>query len=538
MDLVIALIDISGSMGLASGKGEGANFSRLDLVKQNLLFCLKILKPETYFAIVSFSTHAKVELMPTQIKPEITGAIEGIIKSIYPTGTTNIGSGIEQCAKMASSYRTCNVVLLSDGDDNYLNEHNIFQFLTEKMGTETSIKIDAFGFGSDANTKLLVNISNYTNGTYALCYDASMVGTIMGRSIARIYLGEEVYGIQPMENDDQVQMLKYHEYRLKLVDILKNPEPIRNNNLTKLNVLISEVESYIQSNTDGRYNEFILNLYADMVDQIKLAVTSDQYWSLWGKAYWTTMYIALEKQFAPNFKDISLQHFGTNNAKELYSKFSEIYSKMDMVQPTLLNTSRGAGSSRVPITYTAATFNDVNGGCFHQSSILNTTLGPMIIGDVAKILQNEAVYVKGTIDGRDTDVEIETILVTQGSGCYYKINSCILTARHPIYYDSKWQHPIDVLSATCIEDNSINYNVILKEINGKRPEALYVNDELCVALGHGIKDNSVAEDPFWGTEKVITCIKEKFGNQKVIMTRMANIRDKSGYTINLIFDSP
>ena len=62
---------------------------------------------------------------------------------------------------------------------------------------------------------------------------------------------------------------------------------------------------------------------------------------------------------------------------------------------------------------------------------------------------------------------------------------------------------------------------------------VYIEGFECITLGHGIQDDKVASHKFWGTDKVIDCLKSKKGwdTGEVIITE--SVRNENGEVIFL-----
>lgn len=537
--LIVLLADVSGSMGSsASNTDEGKIFSRLDFVKQSSLFALNVIDEDTLFSVVTFSDQGKIVVPPTKKGSNISG-IETTIKNMRTEGGTCIKSGLLVCKSLSEQYAEHNItiIMLSDGDDYNLNEHNCDSLMDSIFGIESRIKIDAIGFGPDANTKLLVKIAQHNAGTYALCYDASMVGTIIGRAVARTYLGSSAFGI---ENTSDPHYMIYNEIRIKLAQILLSPGAMIDHNKNALLEITTFAKNYLDSNQDDVTDclTYLMNTYVDMTGELYMACSTLDYWNKWGKAYWTTMGIALDKQYAPNFKDISLQHFGNADAKIMYELYSEKYNEMDMVTPTLV--SRYASNNYAPSIVSASTFNRADIGCFHMDTALYSDGKIIKSTDIIRMLQNdERVILKGYHNGSDAEVEVETIIINPyDTMSFHKVNDCVLTRNHPILHNGKWEHPKTISQHVISEEKSgYVFNLILKKVDGVRQHAIYANDEICVCLGHGIDDHSAAPDPFWGTEKVVNKYHEYYQDAKVIDCTQILIRSpETGFTFDMFFE--
>ena len=469
--LTCFLADQSGSMGSPSTNAdEGKEYSRLDFVKQSMIFAVNALSENTLFCVVTFENRANTVISPVKINSSNKDLIIDTIKAIRPTGGTNIMAGLQMCKSICDTNSSCDcsIIMLSDGEDYNLNVNNITEKMTNCFRIESPIKIDTIGYGPDANTQLLVKIATHMSGTYSLCFDASMVGTIIGRALVRTYMFDEAFNIPDHSDDNTDHKLLYHSYRIKLSQILLNINIVRTNNSIVLSELATIIEQFIKDNgmAEGRYFEYICALYGDIVGELTLGCSTDTYWFKWGKAYWTTIGIALEKQYAPNFKDACLQCFGTDNIKAEYARLSDIYGSLIMITPSLQQNNtfnrRGILDPRlgsIAIPQYGGAFNDANAGCFASST--STLMGNhglrLTAGDITAALENnETVCVKGWKDGHDCDVNIKTIITTPFiDKHFFMVNNCVLTEHHPIFINSRWQHPKSIVNATyCIINNS------------------------------------------------------------------------------------
>ena len=49
--------------------------------------------------------------------------------------------------------------------------------------------------------------------------------------------------------------------------------------------------------------------------------------------------------------------------------------------------------------------------------------------------------------------------------------------------------------------------LLCKKVNDIRPSTIIINNIECITLGHGIINDAIASHDFFGTEKVINCLK-------------------------------
>ncbi len=536
---VILIMDDSGSMSEpASNSEEARGYTRNDFSRQGAKLCVNGAPDGMCLGVIKFNSNATVVHNPVKIESGTRQGVLNSIEAISPNGGTQIFSALKEAKKMADQMKEvygitqAHIILFTDGEDGTLNESNVESHMSQlKVGGEYPFTMDTVGFGPNANTQLLVKMASLCEGTYALCFDASMVGTIFGRAIARTYLGSEAYGIYepdgPKSSEYYIAQNEYTQFRLELSRLLLDSYRMLSDRVTAVNAFNSKLEDWMRDPTNQPAEEmnpdwygFICGLHADLNDQIRLAVSDANYWTKWGKAYWQMVGIALDKQYAPNFKDNCLQVFGSPRAKEEYDLISLIYDEMPMLRPS--NTYE-AQRRTVPIALTSAAFNSADAGCFHQKARVLLGSGEYVgFEQIEQMVQEgKKVQFKSANPANHGLVELECLIKTDRRGKptqFCKIDNLILTPTHPVYFqdESKWFHP-KAVTEVFEEQVDCVYNVVLKPINNSigRAQSFQVDGYECVGLAHGItwEQDSVAYDTFWGSEAIVDAIKTLYPDQ-------------------------
>jgi hypothetical protein len=252
-----------------------------------------------------------------------------------------------------------------------------------------------------------------------------------------------------------------------------------------------------------------------------MAVSDPVYWTKWGKAYWQTMGIALEKQYAPNFKDNCLQCFGSIAAKEEYDRISDIYDEMPLISPS---NAYEASQRSAPPPETSQAFNNRYGGCFHPASTVQLSTGEVVgYARLAELmLSGNPVHILSQKHGI---VLIEAILKTKQKNeltQFCRIGNTVLTPTHPVFVAPnslsvfteivpRWFHP-KTLTPIFSEEVDFVFNLILgvNPLTRKRYESALIDGTECICLGHGIENDPVATDSFWGSERIVNGLKEYY----------------------------
>jgi hypothetical protein len=540
------IVDHSGSMGgKVSNSEEARDYNRNDFARQGAKLCALGALDGMYMGVIKFDSSASIVAEPVQLNGSNRSAITDAINTIQPAGGTNIMSALVEANRMIRMVKEvygitrAHLILFTDGEDTNLNETNVASKMAQfAPNGEYPFTMDTVGFGPDANTQLLVQMASLCGGTYALCYDASMVGTIFGRAIARTYLGSEAFGVYETDEAKSPEYYRlksdYHRFRGELSQLLLAQYRMLPDRVQAVDAFNTKLEEWLRSvtqttQTDPDWYTLICALHSDLNGQIRLALLNPNYWTLWGKAYWQMMGIALAKQYAPNFKDECLQHFGSVKAKEEYARVSAIYDELPFLPPS----NRGIGYSSGSFGLSAATtstpvtgsnFNNQHGGCFHPESKVLLSSGEYVSFRVVEqmVKSGTQVLIQSTNMSNAQVVKLETLIksdMTMGPTQFCKVSlfgaePVVLTPTHPLIgTDGEWVHP-KTISTPYEEQVDCVYNVVLgvDYTTGKRAQSIFVNGVECAGLAHGIKEeeSTVAYDTFWGSEEIVNVLKKLY----------------------------
>ncbi|NUM36970.1 MAG: VWA domain-containing protein [Candidatus Brocadiae bacterium] len=158
---MVFLFDTSGSM-LAGNKIEQA--------KEALKYCLKSLRKEDRFNIVTFSTTVKRYQTESNLieasKENIEKAVSFVDSKVYASGATNIEDGLSVALSMASrdSKRPFMLFFLTDGRPTIGATDTESILAVAKKANLPNLRLFAFGVGVDLNAKLLDAMAEQNRG--------------------------------------------------------------------------------------------------------------------------------------------------------------------------------------------------------------------------------------------------------------------------------------------------------------------------------------------------------------------------------------
>ncbi|HEV8563744.1 MAG TPA: substrate-binding and VWA domain-containing protein [Actinomycetota bacterium] len=171
---VLLVIDISGSMGEASGTGQ----SKLELAKEAAIASLDLFAPDDDVGLWVFTSEVTegndyLELIPIgPLGPNID-RFKREIRSLVPLNGTPLYTTIEAAVQaMRLSFdptRINGVVVLTDGK-NEDPRNNDLQAVLDDLDSELNIRVFPIAYGSDADLATLTKIANASR---AAVYDAT-----------------------------------------------------------------------------------------------------------------------------------------------------------------------------------------------------------------------------------------------------------------------------------------------------------------------------------------------------------------------------
>ena len=189
LDLVF-IVDISGSMG--SGK--------IDLVKITIEFVISILKEFDRVCIITFSDSAFIVCPFTVMSESGKARAIGLVKTLGPTGGTNMEIGVRAGLHCLADRRVVNqntsVFMLSDGVDNDVRtvnsriQHTLAEYIPRIQG---EFRFHTFGYGRDHDSRVMGALAENNNGNFYYIEVESSVtdafGNCLGELVALIASG-------------------------------------------------------------------------------------------------------------------------------------------------------------------------------------------------------------------------------------------------------------------------------------------------------------------------------------------------------------
>lgn len=474
--------DISGSMLTEAsfvndnGNKENSGLSYHDIVRHAITVIINVLSKEHRLSIVTFSNNAKLLLPLTWMDDAGKKTALDKIKNVQAGGCTDLWGGIFQGLQ---NNKHGEIYVLTDGVPSYEPPRGWDRQLQKYKQThpQHSSVVKTFGFGYNLDSKLLHNIAHHFEGSFSFIPDAGFVGTVFIHSLVNSLIENK------MRDDRKID---------DFLEFLKHLNELSETNNLEIHREI--IKLYKDNYTNGIYEE-----------QIDIACSKDEYYQKWGKHYLRSLYDAHFYQECNNFKDQSVQGYATSEQKKLIDFADDIFCNLPPPEPTISrNHYRSMNNNTNNLSMRC--FSQPSGGCFSGECRIETKNGHKLIKDLKKgdLLKTENGYNQLICIMKTVSPNRKIKLVELDS----KLNGnskLIVTEWHPIKHQNSWKFPININKSN-VHDIPFVYSFVVENSH-----TVYIEGWECITLGHGIENDPVASHDFWGTEKVIDCLKSKPG---------------------------
>mmetsp|Transcript_159585 Transcript_159585/g.306384 ORF Transcript_159585/g.306384 Transcript_159585/m.306384 type:complete len:618 (-) Transcript_159585:55-1908(-) len=188
---ICCIIDISWSMSMEAVIGTESNgLSLMDVAKHAVRTIIHTLSPQDRLSIVTFCERATTVMDLTAMNDDGKALADKRVEEIgFGSGTAlwqGISHGLQNLMAAPAEGRLRHIMLLTDGEtaDHDLVVPNLLTFKHKHGGLPGTI--NAFGFGYEIDSPLLVEVAEAADGSYAFIPDAGFVGTVFVNSMSNL----------------------------------------------------------------------------------------------------------------------------------------------------------------------------------------------------------------------------------------------------------------------------------------------------------------------------------------------------------------
>jgi hypothetical protein len=323
----------------------------------------------------------------------------------------------------------------------------------------------------------------------------------------------------------------YHGFRVKVCSFLSTLYPVNGKNGEHENLPVhdlpmkrEELEAIINEYKSKQLtDEYNLSLLEDLCGdspcgQIRLAISTNTFYSRWGKHYLPSLQNAYAKQICNSFKDPGPLQFGKDSPL-----FNACRDKLDMAFDSLpppkpsVVIKDGKGNA-VNGYVNMSSYHRRGNPCFAAECQIKIEDGTTIFVD--KLRKGTSVW---TPAGSRLVAEVIATEVKNQEMCVIG-EYLVITPWHPICTDGKWKHPNDIAERR-ITYSGIIYSLLLEADECREAHGVEVGGVLAVTLGHGVTALEPADarsHNFWGNYGKV------LGSVKALPVREGEVRISQG----------
>lgn len=545
---IVCILDVSGSMNSVVGQAEGGKgFTRLDLVKHVMNVIVTALDKDDYLSIIKFSDESELVMDLAPMNDENKIIAKNYISDLAVMGCTSTGPAIKMAYDVIENgpqNYINSILLLTDGVDSDGEEY--LRSTYDSIQHSRPVQFSTFGFSNDIWSHLLQELALKGGGIFGYIPDQTMIGTVLINFLANTLLTyEQAIYVEVddayefvMENHpkkiafyygqnrnfllrkkrqytDTLPVLKLgksrvsmHEFKAENVHQADLSKQIARNKLVEFSfnrdlprVLAKDYEDSPLLNITEFVTEFKQlddQERNDNYQQLKLSLV---YWDKWGAHYVRSFVFSHLFEQCLNFKSPSMQIYRIEKFDQLVDELTDLFCNLAPPPPT------GFIYSSSNTNYQAISMNGLmnsHGGCILETCRVKLDSNKWKqIGDLMKndVLSNGA--------------KVVCLIKSLYNGPLVRIGKLVLTAFHPVFYDNKWQFPINLLLNSISNNDDYNNNNIISVIQPAIPvyvcnvvldqyHMIEIEGYNCITLAHGFQ-NYVLKHPYYGTQM---CLKD------------------------------
>jgi len=212
--------------------------------------------------------------------------------------------------------------------------------------------------------------------------------------------------------------------------------------------------------------------------QIYLALSSQEYFSKWGKHYLISLLNAHQKQICNSFKDPGPLMYGRDSPLFTTCRDKLDYAFDNLPAPKPSNVVRDKSGKMVLKTVDVRKYNRRGNPCFAAKCLIDLGGGERIA--VEEVRKGMSVW---TPAGHRSVAAVVATQVKEYEMC--RIGDLVVTAWHPVHVGGKWVFPNDI-SGDQVLYSGVIYSLLLEPDNNPKTHGVRIGGCLAVTLGHGL----------------------------------------------------
>lgn len=303
------------------------------------------------------------------------------------------------------------------------------------------------------------------------------------------------------------EVIQYHRTRADICAFLSSIFPLSNvsehyvtSGTDLTSVKRTELEELIRrTETNKLTDELNASLLEDISGpdpsgQIKLALSSQEYFNRWGKHYLLSVLNAHQKQICNSFKDPGPLMYGKDSPVFIKCRDTLDFAFDNLPPPKPSNVVRDREGNTVVTKVDVRQYNRRGNPCFAGECSVELAGGSET--SIETVRCGSKVW---TPLGPREVVAVVATKVKAYEMC--RIGELVITDWHPLFINGQWSFPYDIAVERELYTGTI-YSLLLERNEVPEAHAIRVGGHLAVTLGHGVVSTQNKDDarahPFFG----------------------------------------
>jgi len=270
--------------------------------------------------------------------------------------------------------------------------------------------------------------------------------------------------------------------------------------------LQAEVAALAPAARGSPHAKHMQDVLLDVTGQVKMALKSNEFYKRWGCHYLPSLARAHALQQSNNFKDPGVQHYGGALFTTFRDAADATFIKLPPPTPSRAQPTRGgraAARPRRPVNM--AVWHNRGGGCFVGTSMVRMADGgvkpakDVRAGDRISVAASASASASAAATATVRCV-MKTNFVLGGVELVTLPGGLTITPWHPVRWEGKWAFPTTVAGAILRRHTDVG-EVFSFAVDAGHVAVIDGVEVICLA--HGIKGDSVASHPYFGTQAVL-----------------------------------
>lgn len=246
--------------------------------------------------------------------------------------------------------------------------------------------------------------------------------------------------------------------------------------LTEANRLTDELNASLLEDLSG----------PDPSGQIKLALSSQEYFNRWGQHYLLSLLNAHQKQICNSFKDPGPLMYGRDSPLFIKCRDTLDFAFDNLPPPKPSNVVRDREGNTVVTKVDVRQYNRRRNPCFAGECLAELADGTETC--IENIRRGMKVWTP--LGSREAFAVVAT-KVKAYEMC--RIGELVITDWHPLFINGQWSFPYDVAVEREVYTGTI-YSLLLERDEVSEAHAIRIGGHLAVTLGHGVVDAGEIDD--------------------------------------------